>query len=308
MSILQPLKLPHRFSICRDRQYFIVRPAFKSPAFSDFNFSRHSVTSKAEVFELELNCCFNNNWSAIQCNGKHSGQEEDENMMAQVFAKERSSALAALALGLLSPCDALAETCTDNTGQIFNMPLLFGIALIGATVGGLLARQRRFELERLNSQLRQINTALRRQVRIESYAPNLSYAPVGRTSEIETKTDTRRDEMMSKLREGKKALRFNNPKKAFEEFKAALEIAESLGDATEAKKAARGLGASCQQQRKYREAIKYHSTVLSISEKTKEHSGSTEAYGAIADCYTELGDLETAAKYYDNYIERLETD
>lgn len=67
-------------------------------------------------------------------------------------------------------------------------------------------------------------------------------------------------------------------------------------------------GASCQRQGKYKDAIKYHSLVLSISERTKEHSGNTEAYGAIADCYTELGDLESAGKFYDQYIGRLEKD
>lgn len=38
-------------------------------------------------------------------------------------------------LMLIVPLDALAETCeTDNS--FFNMPLLLGVALIGATVGG----------------------------------------------------------------------------------------------------------------------------------------------------------------------------
>ena len=50
---------------------------------------------------------------------------------------------------------------------------------------GLLARQRKEELKRLNNQLRQINTALRRQAHIESFAPGLTYAPVGRATETE---------------------------------------------------------------------------------------------------------------------------
>lgn len=48
--------------------------------------------------------------------------------------------------------------------------------------------------------------------------------------------------------------------------------------------------------------------VLKISEREGEDSGSTEAYGAIADCYTELGELERAGKFYDKYIARLESD
>ncbi|URE26862.1 protein FLUORESCENT IN BLUE LIGHT [Musa troglodytarum] len=211
-------------------------------------------------------------------------------------------------LGIILPPEVLAETCeADNS--IFNMPLLFAIAMIGATVGGLLARQRRGELKRLNDQLRQINAALRRQAKIESYAPNLSYAPVGsRLEESEVVVDPRKEHLITRLRTGKNYLRNQNLEKAFAEFKAALELAQALGDHVEAKKAARGLGASLQRQGKYREAIKYHSMVLDISKKAGEDSGITEAYGAIADCYTELGELERAGKFYDEYIARLEND
>jgi len=67
-------------------------------------------------------------------------------------------------------------------------------------------------------------------------------------------------------------------------------------------------GASFQRQGKYKEAIKYHSMVLNISKMTGEDAGVTEAYGAIADCYTELGELEKAGEFYDKYIARLESD
>ncbi|GKF84720.1 hypothetical protein Tco_0249618, partial [Tanacetum coccineum] len=65
---------------------------------------------------------------------------------------------------LAAPLEAMAETCeTEQSLFSMNMPLLLLVALIGATVGGLLARQRKGELQRLNEQLRQINTALKRQ-------------------------------------------------------------------------------------------------------------------------------------------------
>ncbi|GFY97221.1 tetratricopeptide repeat (TPR)-like superfamily protein [Actinidia rufa] len=196
------------------------------------------------------------------------------------------------ALMLSTPFEALAETCEADQ-SVFNMPLLLFVALIGATVGGLLARQRRGELKRLNEQLRQINAALRRQAKIESYAPALSYAPVGgRIQESEVIVDPRKHELISRLKLGKNFLRNHDPDKAYLEFKTALDLAQSLSDPTEEKKAARGL----ERQGKYREAIKYHSTVLAISEREGEDSGNTEAYGAIADCYTELWGSRTSCE------------
>ncbi|XP_041001528.1 protein FLUORESCENT IN BLUE LIGHT, chloroplastic-like [Juglans microcarpa x Juglans regia] len=213
------------------------------------------------------------------------------------------------ALMLTTPLKALAETCeADNSVFNMNMPLLLFVALIGATVGGKVPLALWPSLQ-LNEQLRQINAALRRQAKIESYAPSLSYAPVGgRISENEVIVDPKKRELISKLKTGKNFLRNQELEKALMEFKTALELAHNSNDPTEEKKAARGLGASLQRQGKYEEAIKYHSTVLAISEREGEDSGNTEAYGAIADCYTELGDLERAAKFYDKYIARLETD
>ena len=115
-----------------------------------------------------------------------------------------------------------------------------------ALSSGLLARQRRGELQRLNEQLRQINAALRRQAKIESYAPTLSYAPVGnRIPEAEVIVDPRKEELISHLKTGKNYLRNLDPEKAFTEFKEALELAQQLNDPIEEKKAARGLGLSC---------------------------------------------------------------
>jgi hypothetical protein len=48
--------------------------------------------------------------------------------------------------------------------------------------------------------------------------------------------------------------------------------------------------------------------VLNISKMTAEDAGVTEAYGTIADCYTELGELEKSGEYYDKYIARLQND
>ncbi|XP_057455041.1 protein FLUORESCENT IN BLUE LIGHT, chloroplastic [Lotus japonicus] len=217
--------------------------------------------------------------------------------------------LASNILMFTMPSKALAETCEAADNSFFNMPILLAVALIGATVGGLVARQRKGELQRVNEQLLQINTALRKQAKIESYAPSLSYAPIGaRIPDNEIIVDPKKQELISKLKSGKNFLRNQQLDKAFTEFKIALELAQNLKDPIEEKKAARGLGASLQRQGKYRDAIKYHSMVLAISGREGEDSGNSEAFGAIADCYTELGDLEKAGEYYDKYIAMLEKD
>lgn len=111
---------------------------------------------------------------------------------------------------------------------------------------GLLARQRRNELQRVNEQLIQINSALRKQAKIESYAPSLSYAPIGggRILDNEIIVNPKKQELISKLKNGKNFLRNQQPDKAFTEFKNALELAQNLKDPIEEKKAARGLGLS----------------------------------------------------------------
>lgn len=280
----------------------------------------HSLSPKIQSFKQPI-FQLTNKWKkdgeamlknfVIQEKSKKKGIAIDFKEILQ-FRNSAATIIVANALMMTSPLDALAETCeVDNSpfNMLFNMPILLLVALIGATVGGLVARQRKAELLRLNEQLRQINAALRRQAKIESYAPNLSYAPAGgRVAETEVIVDPRKEELISRLKNGKKFLRNQAPDKAQLEFKAALDLAQNLKEPLREKKAARGLGASLQRQGKYREAIKYHSLVLELSARHGEDSGSTEAYGAIADCYTELGDLEQAAKYYDQYIARLETD
>ena len=116
------------------------------------------------------------------------------------------------------------------------------LKLIGS-ITGLLARQRKGELKKLNDQLRQINASLRRQAKVESYAPSLSYAPIGgRISESEVIVDPRKEDLISKLKMGKNFLRNQEPDKALKEFETALELAQNLKDPIEEKKAARGLG------------------------------------------------------------------
>jgi hypothetical protein len=54
--------------------------------------------------------------------------------------------------------------------------------------------------------------------------------------------DPQKERLIAYLRSGKNQLRNEAPEKAFPEFKAALDLAQSLSDHVEEKKAARGLG------------------------------------------------------------------
>ena len=101
----------------------------------------------------------------------------------------------------------------------------------------------------INSQLRQINISLRRQARVESYAPGLSYAPVGGPALVATRSappenDGSPGEVMRRLKSGKRFLREREPAEAAKEFQLALSLARSEGEAMAEKKAARGLGNS----------------------------------------------------------------
>jgi tetratricopeptide (TPR) repeat protein len=55
----------------------------------------------------------------------------------------------------------------------------------------------------------------------------------------------------------------------------------------------------------WQQAIDYLGKVLEISDDTGDHIGDVDAYGTIADIYTEMGEFEKAAEYYDKYIGKM---
>jgi hypothetical protein len=66
--------------------------------------------------------------------------------------------------------------------------------------------------------------------------------PVRRTTESDVIVDPRKQQLATIIRNGKNYLRNQDLDKAVMEFKTALDLAESIGDRFEEKKAARGLG------------------------------------------------------------------
>ncbi|GLI62218.1 hypothetical protein VaNZ11_004811, partial [Volvox africanus] len=240
------------------------------------------------------------------------------------------------------------------------------VALIGALVGGVTARRRKEEVERLNEQLRSINFNLRQQARAGTvYAPGLSYAPPATRSGLITIPAPPRDAMSAApsvastgsatvvvaaptpivvpaapataaspataplntlfsmeeeelssdqiqckeaLRAGKRLLKEKNGAAAMVRFEKALMLSKALADKVQERRAQRGLAASCRLTHQYRQAIKHLERVLEISREIGEYMGDADAYGTMADCYTDMGEFEKAALYYDKYIERMNRD
>ncbi|KAG2487812.1 hypothetical protein HYH03_013656 [Edaphochlamys debaryana] len=246
------------------------------------------------------------------------------------------------------------------------------IALVGALVGGVTARRRKEEVERLNEQLRAINLSLRQQARAGTvYAPGLSYAPTTaplppaprggvaavppviptrdsngagpaaapavaaaaavvvapppkptpapaapaaapQSNSLNTLFSMEEDELSGDqiqckeaLRAGKRLLKEKNGAAAMVRFEKALMLSKALADKVQERRAQRGLAASCRLTHQYRQAIKHLERVLEISREIKEFTGDADAYGTMADCYTDMGEFEKAALYYDKYIAQM---
>eukprot|EP00958_Prasinococcus_capsulatus_P025176 scaffold4129_cov390-Prasinococcus_capsulatus_cf.AAC.5 len=215
---------------------------------------------------------------------------------------------------------AEAEAQASSVGKLCATP--FGgitqlVALTGAVVSGVSARNRKRELEVMNEKLRQINMSLREQARGGmTYAPGLVYAPPQRpveTAEDDKSTEVPQGpicdlgEVRQLLKEGKQLIKQGNGAEAASLFKKALVLTKQQGDKVQERRAVRGLAAAKRLQGDLNGAIDYLKRVLSISEEMNEFTGDMDALGTIADIYTEKGDLEKAAEYYDKYLDLLTT-
>ena len=68
------------------------------------------------------------------------------------------------------------------------------------------------------------------------------------------------------------------------------------------------LKASGRLQGQQQTAIEHLKRVLEISKEVGDHVGDADAYGTIADIYTDMGQFEKAAEYYDRYIAQMSQD
>ena len=237
------------------------------------------------------------------------------------------------------------ETKESQNGKLCGTP--FGVdvvgisetvALLGALIGGIAARQRKDEVEKLNEQLRKINLQLRQQSRAGTiYAPGLTYAPpiaepglrngggsiaaVGSVATLPLVNakpaayqSTMEDEEMSMdqiacrdaLRAGKRLLKEKNGSASLVRFEKALMLSKAFGDKVQERRATRGMAASLRLLGQHKQAIKYFERILEISKEMGEFTGDSDAFGSIADCYTDLGEFEKAALFYDKYLVTME--
>ena len=114
--------------------------------------------------------------------------------------------------------------------------------------------------------------------------------------------------MKSALREGRALLKEETAEAfvaAREKFEKALMLSRMVGDQVQVRRAVRGLSASERGLGRGKEAIAHLKEVLEISKQMGDFAGDADALGAIADIYTESGDLENAGKYYDLYLDAL---
>jgi len=104
------------------------------------------------------------------------------------------------------------------------------------------------------------------------------------------------DPCRAALREGKTLLRANKGPQAMTRFERALLLSRQSGNLTQERRATRGLAAGCKMTGSPQRAIGHLERVLELSRQMGDHVGDADAYGVIADCYTELNDYELAGE------------
>ena len=190
------------------------------------------------------------------------------------------------------------------------------VALAGAVASGISANQKKEEITMLNDKLRKINASLMSTSRasmgtdasvLEAARGGAAKAAAATMSSVDDWDTLSEDmkELKLALREGRKLLRADEFAAALNAFKKSLMLARVTGDLVSVRRATRGLGAAKRQLGDRVGAIADLKEVLNISQQLDDNTGDMDALGAIADLYTELGDLENAGRYYDLYLNQI---
>jgi tetratricopeptide (TPR) repeat protein len=188
------------------------------------------------------------------------------------------------------------------------------VGFIGSLVAGWYAADRKKEVESLNTRLVAVNKQLREQARVAQagiYAPSggaaAAAAATSSGAAIADDSSPTAQEIITTLRTGKSLLKMRDGKAARGHFERALALTRDPACGLETpwkaeRKALRGLGAATQLLGENEAALGYMKQVLDMSEREGDNTGVADAMGVIADMYTELGQLDKAAHWYDKYI------
>lgn len=162
-----------------------------------------------------------------------------------------------------------------------------------------MARQRSLEVKELNDKLLETNKAMRKQLNRDVHASRSV-----EESEVVA-------EVTQALRQGKGLLKEKRPAEAKAIFERALVSIASAGSELESpwkaeRKARRGIAASAIQMKDYQLAEANLLRVVELCETMlppgTERPELADAYGVLADMYTEAGQLDKAAEVYDKMI------
>lgn len=199
---------------------------------------------------------------------------------------------------------------SNESSQVLIEALILGqaIGFVGSYVGGLEAKKRKEEAERLNESLLQVTKELRKQARAHKKAlvRNVAHGPTHDSQE-----HPKRVLVLERLKKGKASLQNRKGEDAKHYFEDALVKIDEASEEMEVpwkarRKAIRGLGAAHELLGEHDVALQYMQEVLSLSQSHNDRKGLGDAYGVIADIYTEMGDYASAAQWYDKYIAEME--
>ncbi|DBA79569.1 hypothetical protein WJX77_004158 [Trebouxia sp. C0004] len=208
--------------------------------------------------------------------------------------------------------------------------LLQAFAIVGAFVGGWLARHRRLELESTNRKLRHINTELRRRQTedddADALSSNLEAVQVSRTamesalagpsaahpiegygSDNLSLAKARR-QISGLLREGKASIRQGNGQHALKLLRQAGQLSEELGDKRAERAVARATANAYREVGDLNMCLRSLDFSLGLSKEVGDTGRDSDVLGEIADVYTEMGDLDKAGQFYDRCIKAMAGD
>lgn len=239
--------------------------------------------------------------STERANGRSSSAERDHFRVAPASvssdaldcASLRPSASRAQHVACVAAKPSAVEVPKVNKFQEFGrqywpaFAALEGVALVGATVNGILSRKRREEIERLNAQMRGI------MAKLDEREKTLMSEDGG-------------SESSEALAKAKTALSSDHNESAAELFAVAIDVAMREKDAGAELSARKGLAMALAAQRKFAEAASNLERCLERSRALNQTDGDSVVYGLLGDVYTDLGDFAKAGSAYDMCIRVLD--